>query len=86
MNQYEQEEDIFMNYAAIKPILKKYRKLSHYQIIESLDEIMGEIMEISGQQNLNNMTIWFRLMVEYSKCQVSKVILAKITPRIRGDV
>jgi len=86
MNQYEQmqEEDIFMNYGAIKTIIKKYRKLSHYEIIENLDEIMGELMDVSGQQNLNNMAIWFNLLAEYG-CQVSKIILSEITPRGRRD-
>lgn len=77
MNQYEVENAL--EYGAIKPILKKYWNLSQYEIIEKLDEIMGELKEVSGRNNLDNIAVYIALRANCG-CVLCRVILAEITP------
>ena len=77
MNQYEVENAL--EYGAIKPILKKWWKLSEYEIFDNLDEIMAELREVSGRNNLDNIAVYIALRADCG-CVLCRVILAEITP------
>jgi len=85
MNQYEVNDET-LDYATIKPILKKYWKLSDVEIRKNIVEIMEELYDVSGGETLDNVAVWFVARAGCG-CLLSTIILQWLaTPNPRREL